>query len=120
MNDYKNYTQRDKKQMHYSPNLINVIQNAIDNRLLASIEYDSREKGITERNVEPFALVYKEGKRNLVGFCHLRNEYRSFRLDRLNLVKLRKETFDFRPDFNADDFGDTNESNGNENYESDY
>jgi predicted DNA-binding transcriptional regulator YafY len=94
------------KQMHYSPNLLSTIKNAIDNHKLATIEYDSREKGITVRDIEPMALVYKDQRRQLVGFCHLRNEYRSFRLDRLNTIKLKQDTFFRREDFDISEFQD--------------
>lgn len=94
------------KQMHYSPNLLSTLNNAIENSLLSTIEYDSRDKGVTLRNVEPMAIVYKERKRNLVAYCHLRNEYRAFRLDRLNLIKVKKENFNRRNDLNLAHFQD--------------
>jgi len=95
-----------RKQMHYSPNLLNTINNAIDGRHLTTLEYDSREKGITVRDIEPLAIVYKDGKRCLVAYCHLREEYRSFRLDRINAVKLKNTHFDTRNDFNLSEFQD--------------
>ncbi|MBL7777276.1 MAG: WYL domain-containing protein [Chitinophagales bacterium] len=95
-----------RKQMHYSPNLLSTINNAIDNCKLSTIEYDSREKGITIRDIEPMAIVYKDRKRHLVGWCHLRGDYRSFRLDRLNLIKLKQEEFQRRQDFNINDHQD--------------
>lgn len=100
----RNNTQR--KQMHYSPNLLSTINNAIDNCKVTIIEYDSREKGVSTREIEPMAIVYKDRKRNLVGWCKLRNDYRSFRLDRLNLIKLRQEEFQRRQDFRVEDFQD--------------
>lgn len=100
----KNNTQR--KQMHYSPNLLSTINNAIDNCKYAIIEYDSREKGVSTREIEPMAIVYKDRKRNLVAWCSLRNDYRSFRLDRLNLIKLKQEEFTRRQDFRVEDFQD--------------
>jgi predicted DNA-binding transcriptional regulator YafY len=65
------------------------------------------------------AIVYKDRKRNLVGWCKLRNDYRSFRLDRLNLIKLRQEEFQRRQDFRVEDFqDDPNASHyGNEDYD---
>lgn len=96
-----------RKQMHYSPNLLSTINNAIDNTKVATIEYDSREKGVSTRDVEPMAIVYKDRKRHLVAWCRLRNDYRSFRLDRLNLVKIKQEEFMRRTDFRVEDFQDT-------------
>lgn len=115
---YPSYAKRNgqsQTQMHYSPNLLSTINNAIDHCKLATIEYDSREKGITVRDVEPMALVYKDRRRQLVAFCHLRNEYRSFRLDRLNLIKLKQEEFQRRQDFNISEFQDDSAPIGEEN-----
>lgn len=116
---YANSYGQQRKQMHYSPNLLSTINNAIDNRKLTTIEYDSREKGITVRQIEPMALVYKDRRRHLVAFCRLRNEYRSFRLDRLNMIKLHNEEFERRQDFNVNDFQDNSGSEGEEFEEED-
>ncbi len=109
MNGHSTYSRSgnaQRKQMHYSPNLLGTINNAIDNCKIVTIEYDSREKGISIRDIEPMAVVYKDRKRHLVGFCHLRNDYRNFRLDRLNMIKLKQEEFVRRQDFNIDNFQD--------------
>ncbi len=109
MSDHSTYAKgasQQRKQMHYSPNLLSTINNAIDNCKVATIEYDSREKGVTERTIEPMAIVYKDRKRHLVAYCRLRNDYRSFRLDRLNLIKLLSEEFSRREDFNVNDYQD--------------
>ncbi|MCS6934992.1 MAG: WYL domain-containing protein [Chitinophagales bacterium] len=94
------------KQMHYSPNLLSSIHNAIHNCFVSTIEYDSKEKGISVRDIEPMAIVYKERRRHLVAWCHLRNDYRSFRLDRLVMIKLKKEKFTRRQDFDPNNFQD--------------
>lgn len=110
MGENYNYNKQNsaRKQMHYSPNLLSCITNAIDNKKLATIEYDSREKGVTIRDIEPMALVYKDRKRHIAGWCRLRNEYRSFRLDRLNTIKVMNEEFVPRQDFDLNDFQDSN------------
>ncbi len=95
-----------KKQMHYSPNLLSTVNNSIDNCKVATIEYESHEKGVTVREVEPMAIVYKDRKRNLVAWCRLRNDYRAFRLDRLNCIKLKQEEFARRQDFQIENFQD--------------
>jgi len=118
MNDIgysRNAVQR--KQMHYSPNLLSTLNNSIDNCKLATIEYDSREKGVSTREIEPMAIVYKERKRHLVAWCRLRNDYRSFRLDRLNCIKLKQEEFARRQDFNIEAFQDEPGSTYHEDYE---
>ena len=38
---------------------------------------------VTKRDLDPYALVYREGAWLAVGWCHLRKEVRSFRVDRM-------------------------------------
>lgn len=113
MSRYDNQSSR--KKMHYSPNLLACLTNAIDNRVVVDLEYDSSSNGLTERKIEPMALIYKNRKRNLVAYCHLRDDWRTFRLDRIDLVKLSKNTFDKREDFNISDF--EGETEAEENYD---
>ncbi len=112
---FKSAVQR--KQMHYSPNLLSTISNAIENRKVVTLEYESNEKGITVRNIEPMAVVYKDRKRHLAGWCRLRNDYRSFRLDRLNSIKLNSEQFSPREDFKIENFQDDPNASHDEHYE---
>lgn len=50
------------------------------------------------------ALVYKNRKRNLVGWCHLRDDWRSFRIDRIEMIKLHFENFTPREGFDVTEF----------------
>jgi predicted DNA-binding transcriptional regulator YafY len=47
-----------------------------------------------ERLVDPYALVHRWGWTYLVGYCHLRQAVRSFRLDRIEALEVRLELFD--------------------------
>jgi predicted DNA-binding transcriptional regulator YafY len=47
----------------------------------------------TERRVDPYGLVYREGRWYVVGHCHLRAGQRVFRLDRVQEVTLQDEPF---------------------------
>lgn len=106
-----------RKQMHYSPNLLSTVNNAIDNRLVAIIEYDSKDKGVSTREIEPMALVYKDRRRNLVAWCRLRGDYRSFRLDRLNMIKVKLEEFVRKENFNVNEYQDDTSSHVADDYE---
>lgn len=46
-----------------------------------------------ERFVDPYALVHQWGWWYLVGYCHLRQEQRTFRLDRMQGLILTEKTF---------------------------
>jgi proteasome accessory factor B len=39
---------------------------------------------VSRRDVDPYAMVYREGAWLVVGWCHLRHEIRSFRVDRIH------------------------------------
>ncbi len=93
-----------RKRMHYSPNLLGCINNALDNNKMATLEYEARDYEVSTREVEPMAIIYKNRKRHLVAFCHLRNEYRTFRLDRINLIKVNNSEFKPREGFNVEEF----------------
>jgi DNA polymerase III epsilon subunit family exonuclease len=60
------------------------IQEAIDSSLKLRIKYfSSSAKQVTERQITPKEIRKENNKDFLVGFCHLRNEERSFRIDRI-------------------------------------
>lgn len=115
MNMSKYDNQSGRKKMHYSPNLLACLNNAIDNRVVVDLEYDSSGNELTKRKVEPMALIYKNRKRNLVAYCLLRDDWRTFRLDRIEMVKLNSQTFSKRDNFNLSDF--EGEENSDEEYD---
>lgn len=53
------------------------------------------------RSVDPYGLVYRSGFWYLAGYCHLRQDLRVFRLDRLEDVALCDETFIRPVDFDS-------------------
>lgn len=51
---------------------------------LVTLTYQTAATGMTSRrDVDPYAMVYREGAWLVVGWCHLRREIRSFRVDRI-------------------------------------
>ena len=63
------------------------IEQAIRFRKRVSMTYAAAGSGtVTRRDVDPYGLVYREGAWLLVGWCHLRKEVRSFRVDRMRDV----------------------------------
>lgn len=55
----------------------------------------------TERAVDPYGLIFHAGLWYTVGYCHLRQGLRLFRLDRMLQAKLLDETFARPPDFDS-------------------
>jgi predicted DNA-binding transcriptional regulator YafY len=54
-----------------------------------------------EREVDPYALVHRWGWWYVVGYCHLRQAHRSFRVDRVVDLALLDETFSLPDDFDV-------------------
>lgn len=78
------------------------LEQATINRKRVTLRYRSAAAGETAtREVDPYGLVYKESSWLLVGWCHLRNGVRSFRLDRIESLEVgpKPRTPDFeRPE----------------------
>ena len=100
--------------MYFSPNLLGTIDNAIGKKRVLHLEYESREKGQSSRDVEPMALMVKANKKHLIAYCRMRGDYRAFRLDRINIAYITKEDFLPRPDFNKAEFEEAFDAGSNQ------
>ncbi len=75
-------------------NPLQLILKAIGERNVLSIHYfamHSQQK--TERYIEPVGVFYQDNYWHLVAWCHLRKDYRDFRLDRISDIALSGERF---------------------------
>ena len=72
------------------------LQMAITNYRVTEIQYQVPEKEVTERAIEPLAIYSVDSKWIVVAWCHLRNDYRSFRLDRIHHFRVTEEVFEDR------------------------
>jgi len=64
-----------------------------------TIEYRSHHKEFTQRKVEPYGITGWRGHWYLGGYCCLRQDYRVFRLDRIQQVQILSETFEKAENF---------------------
>ncbi len=74
---------------------------ARQHRRLALAYQRSSSPGQTERRVDPYALAFRSGWWYLVGYCHLREGMRTFRVDRIRRLELLAEPFQRPADFDA-------------------
>jgi predicted DNA-binding transcriptional regulator YafY len=76
-------------------NYVSTLQLAITNNFLCKIEYSTLETdNITHRKIEPFALYSTQENWLLIAFCRLRNEFRAFRLDKIQKLEVLNEKFE--------------------------
>ncbi|MGD6965579.1 helix-turn-helix transcriptional regulator [Rossellomorea vietnamensis] len=66
--------------------------------------HKSGEKQLNDRLVDPYRIIYWNNKWYLIGFCHLRNDIRSFRVDRIENLLLTENKFNPPENFSARDF----------------
>jgi proteasome accessory factor B len=74
------------------------LETATRNRKRVTFRYRSASTGYARtREVDPYGLFYRDGSWLLVGWCHLRKDVRSFRLDRMSdlAVAPKPKTPDF-------------------------
>lgn len=65
------------------------------------MHYRSSKGEDTERDFDPYGLVHRGGCWYVSGMCHLRNGLRSFRLDRIESVRMLEAGFSRPTDFDA-------------------
>ena len=66
-----------------------------------------RSSGSTEaqtRQMDPYALVHRWGWWYAIGYCHLRQGLRSFRIDRIQELSLTSQAFDLPTGFNLQEY----------------
>ena len=69
-----------------------------------AIDYRSHYDELTHRKVEPYGIVGWKGHWYLVGYCCLRQDYRTFRLDRIQHAESLAEPFDRVENFDCRSF----------------
>jgi proteasome accessory factor B len=83
------------------------LESATRNRKRVTMRYQNASTGYVQtRELDPYGLYYRDKSWLVVGYCHLRKDIRSFRLDRIAALKLapkpkspdfkRPEDFDVR------------------------
>src|SRR5438876_1929347 len=77
------------------------LSEAIGQQQRIAIEYRSHRDEMTQRKVEPYGIVGWDGRWYLVGYCCLRQDYRTFRLDRIQQVGALAEPFERPEDFDC-------------------
>jgi predicted DNA-binding transcriptional regulator YafY len=81
------------KRTALSGELIATLSLATHQQRRVELHYHSTKDELTIRAIDPYGLVYHAGFWYTAGFCHLRQDLRVFRLDRIHHLRLRDETF---------------------------
>ena len=69
------------------------LQNAVSAKTVVRIEYKNNSGEASERDIEPIGLVFYALSWHLIAWCHLRNEYRDFKVSRITTLRITEEPF---------------------------
>lgn len=85
------------QQEEFSSHVLSEIQLAITNLTRVEIQYHKLNADNNSiRKIDPCAIYSAENKWILLAWCHLRNDYRAFRIDRIKRFKILDESFEDR------------------------
>lgn len=81
--------------------MIVLLSTAIQQKRRLWLEYATWNSEISARNFDPYGLVYHGGFWYTVGYCHLRKDLRTFRLDRITQANFTDDVFVPPTDFDS-------------------
>lgn len=73
---------------------LSALQNAISAKCIVDIDYKNNKGEISRREVEAIGLIFYAFSWHLIAWCHLRKEYRDFKVN--NIIKVRCTEIPFR------------------------
>ena len=80
---------------------VTVLSTAVQTGQCVRLQYRSARSEVTERVFDPHGVVYHAGIWYTIGYCHLRQGQRLFRLDRIQQVEVTSESFSPPVNFDA-------------------
>lgn len=85
--------------------LLQELEVAVANARTLEMQYTSGNEATSlVRSLDPYGIVYWKGHWYVVGYCHKRQEARSFRVDRIQSLSPSDRYFEKPHDFSARDF----------------
>lgn len=80
------------------------LRGAIHERRKIHFDYTRRDEEASQRTVRPIGLFFWGYNWTLTAWCELRDDFRSFRVDRIERLALQDETFEPEPGKTLEDF----------------
>jgi len=80
--------------------IVTQVNQAAVEKLCIEIGYQPLHASSAElRKIEPYKIWFYEGTIYVIGLCHLRNEIRTFVIDRITMLNMTNESFEMPADF---------------------
>ncbi|MFN2201070.1 MAG: helix-turn-helix transcriptional regulator, partial [Caldilineaceae bacterium] len=85
--------------------LLTTLRQSIREQRTVHMAYErASEPRLTVRDFDPYALVHRSGWWYMVGYCHLRDAMRTFRVDRVTRLEPTDVPFALPPEFDIHDY----------------
>ncbi len=81
--------------------IINALSMATHQRKSVFIEYESYTHEVSQRVIDPYGMAVHTGIWYAAGYCHLRRDLRTFRLDRIRSIQPTNDLFERPADFDV-------------------
>ena len=81
--------------------LVVTLSSAVQQRRRVHLRYRSWNGDESERDFDPYGIVFNDGFWHTAGYCHLRHDLRTFRVDRITSLETEEQTFERPDDFDT-------------------
>lgn len=78
-----------------------VLSSAVQGRQQVHVRYQAWSGDVSERDFDPYGIVFHEGYWYTAGYCHLRQDLRTFRMDRIVALEAGEQSFERPADFDT-------------------
>jgi predicted DNA-binding transcriptional regulator YafY len=79
---------------------LSTLQTAISGRTILEVHYKNNSEEVSKREIEAIGLIFYAYNWHLIAWCHVRNDYRDFRVSRI--LKMRNTNTAFRKSDHVD------------------
>lgn len=83
---------------------LSVLQNAISAKCVIEVSYKNNKEEVSKRDIEPIGLIFYAFSWHLIAWCHLRNEYRDFKVGNIIEVKCTEIPFKIHEHMSLNDY----------------
>jgi predicted DNA-binding transcriptional regulator YafY len=83
---------------------LSLLQHAITARKMVQIEYENNNKISSNRNIEAVGLIFYAFSWHVIAWCHLREEYRDFKLSRIMSLRCLETPFTKEAHISVDEY----------------
>lgn len=97
---------RIRKSEHFMGNFdyLSTLQSAITDKHIIEMEYCNNSGITTNRQAEPIGLVFYAGAWHMIAWCHLRNEYRNFKVIHIQGLTVTALPFRHEPHLSLNEY----------------